>query len=96
MAIAFRHWLETMPTERGGSVFAPAGYISSMGDFVSLVAKEMRPRLGLDCEFSLGVQSDFSQPMILVNDTPVDSLFEQWNPAIAWDSLADYQKEKNQ
>ena len=95
MAFAYRHWLETMPMEKGGSVFAPAGYVSSMGDFVSLVANEMRPRLGLNCEFSLGTQTDFSQPMILVNDNPVDSLFENWNPSTAWDSLAAYQQEKN-
>ena len=63
-----------------------------MGDFVALVANEMRPRLGLPCEYKLGTQTDFSQPMVLVNDSPLSGVFPDWNPSDAWDNLATHQK----
>lgn len=93
LAKAYVYWVENMSAQK--SVFAPCGYVSSMADFVDLVAKEMRPRLGLSCDFGLGTQSDFTQPMILVNDTPVSHLFNDWDSAKAWDALAQYQQEKH-
>lgn len=92
MAKGFVYWLEHMPLEQKSSVFSPAGMISTMGDFVQKVASEMRPRLGLDCNVLLGTQSDFSQPMVLVNDSPLDHMFEDWQESEAWDALAQHQK----
>jgi UDP-glucose 4-epimerase len=92
MAKGFVYWLENLPLEESTSVFAPAGMISTMGDFVEKVASEMRPRLGLACQVILGPQADFSQPMVLVNDTPLDHMFDDWNENIAWDALAAHQK----
>ena len=62
-----------------------------MGDFVDKVALEMRPRLGLDCNVILGPQTDFSQPMVLVNETPLGHMFDDWNEDSAWDALAEHQ-----
>ena len=95
LAKAYAYWLEKMSTQEGTSVFAPCGYVSSMADFVDLVAKEMRPRLGLPCEFGLATQTDFSQPMILVNNVPATTCIPKWKATSAWDALAEYQKEKN-
>jgi UDP-glucose 4-epimerase len=92
MAKGFVYWVENMPTEAGDSTFSPAGYISSMGDFVGMVATEMRKRLGLECAYELGTQTDFSQPMVLVNDAPLNALFTDWDATSAWDSLAEHQK----
>jgi hypothetical protein len=92
MAKGFVYWLENLPLEEKTSTFAPAGMISTMGDFVEKVALEMRPRLGLDCKLILGPQTDFSQPMVLVNDSPLDHMFDDWKEDSAWDSLAEHQK----
>ena len=92
MAKGFVYWLENLPLEEQTSIFAPAGMISTMGDFVDKVAAEMRPRLGLDCNVILGPQTDFSQPMVLVNETPLGHMFDDWNEDSAWDALAEHQK----
>ena len=96
LAHAFAHWLEEMPSEPGRSVFDPAGYIGSMGDFVQKVAEAMRPRLGLPCEYGFAVQADFSQPMVLVNSIPAEPLAPGWDESKAWDALADHQKTLHQ
>jgi UDP-glucose 4-epimerase len=92
LAHAFVHWVEKMPSELGRSVFDPAGYIGSMGDFVQKVAEAMRPRLGLSCRYGCAVQTDFSQPMVLVNSIPAEPLAPDWDESKAWDALAEHQK----
>lgn len=91
LAKSFVYWLEHMPKDKGDSVFSPSGYVSNMGDFVALVAKEMQTRLELECKYKLGEQKDFSQPMTLVNETPLKPLFPDWNASEAWDALAEHQ-----
>ena len=95
LAQAYVYWLEQMVCTPGSSVFAPSGYVGSMGDFVGRIAKEMRIRLGWPCAYHLEKQTDFSQPKTLVNSTPVLPLFEHWDPATAWEALAAYQRKKN-
>ena len=38
------------------------------------------------------VTTDFSQPMVLVNDTPLGHMFDDWSEDSAWDALAKHQK----
>jgi nucleoside-diphosphate-sugar epimerase len=92
MARGFSHWVQECPDTVGKSSYSPSGYISTMGEFVSKVASEMRERLGLKCAFELGVQTDFSQPMVLVNNAPLQHLFEDWDESAFWDDLAVHQK----
>ena len=92
LAKGFVYWLENMPLQEPTSNFAPAGYISTMQDFVEKVAMEMRGRLSLDCAVRFAKQSDFSQPMVLVNDAPISHLFADWNEAQSWDALANHQQ----
>ena len=91
MALGFVHWVEECPTTVGTSSYAPAGYISTMGQFVERVAMELRSRLGLACAVEMGTQTDFSQPMVLVNDTPIQHQFPEWNESDFWTELADHQ-----
>ena len=95
LAKGFVYWIENMPIEAGDSVFFPSGYRSSMGDFVEMVASKMRERLGMECYYALQKQTDFSQPMVLVNETPLQTLFPDWNASTAWDALAKHQKYLN-
>ena len=91
LAHGFVYWVEECPNTVGTSAFTPSGYISSMGEFVDKVAAEMRPRLGLACAVEMGSQTDFSQPMVLVNDTPLQHMFSEWNETEFWDLLAEHQ-----
>jgi UDP-glucose 4-epimerase len=90
LALGFVHWVETCPSTVGKSSFLPSGYISTMGEFVERVARELRTRLGLECAVEMGVQTDFSQPMVLVNDTPILPMFPTWNEQHFWDQTAVY------
>ena len=92
LALGFVHWVDACPNTVGTSVYTPAGYISTMGEFVERVAQELRGRLGWDCAVEMGVQTDFSQPMVLVNDTPLLPLFTTWDEKVFWDDLAIHQQ----
>ena len=91
MALGFVHWVEQCPDTVGTSSYAPAGYISTMGEFVERVASELRIRLGLECAVEMGTQTDFSQPMVLVNDTLLQHQFPEWDEADFWAELAEHQ-----
>ena len=95
LALGFVHWVEQCPSIVGTSSFAPSGYISTMGEFVERVARELRPRLGLECAVEMGTQTDFSQPMVLVNDTPIRSMFPTWDEHCFWDQMAAHQQNLN-
>jgi hypothetical protein len=43
----------------------------------------------------MGVQTDFSQPMVLVNETPLFPLFQTWDEQLFWDDLALHQQNLN-
>jgi UDP-glucose 4-epimerase len=68
----------------------PSGYIESQGAFTHRIASEMRPRLGLKCDFGIRAQGDFSEPLVRVNTDPVHPAPLQWSEGDAWDQLAAY------
>ena len=47
-----------------------------------------RPRLGLECGVELGIQTDFSEPLIRVNTDLLDTGAYGWSETDAWDALA--------
>jgi nucleoside-diphosphate-sugar epimerase len=67
----------------------PSGYLESQGAFAERIAAAMRPRLGLDCELELAVQTDFSEPMMRVNTDPAARYVTAWKEEIAWDLYAE-------
>ena len=91
LALGFAYWVDESPDVPGHSSFYPSGYTSTMADFVGKVATEMQARLDLKCGYELGVQTDFSQPMVLLNRTPLQDLFVGWNEKRFWDDLAQHQ-----
>ncbi len=74
----------------GISRIHPSGYVESQGAFAHRLAREMRQRLGLKCEFAPKAQTDFSEPLIRFNTGSIDIQALNWSEAIAWDELADY------
>lgn len=62
---------------------APSQYRETQGAFAQRFARELEPRLGVPCRLELREQTDFSEPLELVNDEPVDG-------PEPWDELADW------
>jgi nucleoside-diphosphate-sugar epimerase len=77
----------------GYSRAAPSGYIGSQGAFARRVARELEPRLGRPCPVELADQTDFSEPMIRVNQTLALRAHPGWSEAEAWDETADYYRD---
>ena len=67
----------------------PSGYVEAQGAFAGRFAEAMRVRLSLACEVELGVQADFSEPMMRVNTRPAARYVDNWNEATAWDAVAE-------
>jgi UDP-glucose 4-epimerase len=88
LAKAYVRFAETLV--EGISRINPSGYIESQGSFAYRLAREMNPRLGLQCQLVLNPQSDFSEPPIRVNTDPPDAKALNWDEKAAWDELADY------
>lgn len=91
LAIGFADWVEKCSDTVGTSEFRPSGYVSTMAAFVERVATEFRHRLAWDCRVDMATQTDSSQPITLVNDTPLQSLFLEWDEESFWDELVRHQ-----
>jgi UDP-glucose 4-epimerase len=62
---------------------APSQYRETQGAFAQRCARELEPRLGVPCRLELREQTDFAEPLELVNSEPVDG-------PEPWDELADW------
>ena len=94
LARGYADWVGECPEVVGASSFRPSGYVSTMADFVERVATAFRTRLNLACTVDMVEQTDFSQPMTLVNDTPLQERFPEWNEMEFWDALIAHQLQK--
>jgi len=88
LAEHYADFAEEMPSSLTSPRCGPMGYIETQGAFTLRFAAEMRKRLGLACEVTLGQQTDYSEPMVRVNTQSLPLLPEQWNESAAWDELA--------
>jgi UDP-glucose 4-epimerase len=88
LARIYVHFAEKLPT--GISRINPSGYVESQGAFTERLAKEMRNRLGLSCDFELRAQTDFSEPHVRINTDRFDADTLNWDEM---DELASYYKE---
>lgn len=92
LAREYRDLLETLPGTAGVVRRNPSGIVGEQGAFAHLVAREMRQRLGWDCELKLATQREFLEPVIRVNTESAAARHPGWDPSAAWDLLAEYQK----
>ncbi|NWJ27278.1 NAD(P)-dependent oxidoreductase [Rhizobium sp. RM] len=67
----------------------PSGYVETQGAFAQRFANSMRDRLQLDCALELGVQNDFSEPLMRVNTQSAAHYVGAWDENSAWRELAD-------
>ena len=62
---------------------APSQYRETQGAFAERFARELEPRLGVPCRLELREQTDFFEPLELVNTEPVDGP-EPWDELASW------------
>jgi UDP-glucose 4-epimerase len=67
---------------------SPSGYVSTQGEFAARVARELSPRLRVDCPLELAEQTAFPEPRVRVNTDRLDPAELGWDEARAWDELA--------
>ncbi len=71
----------------------PSGYVEKQGEFAQRVAREVKSRLGWNCELKLAKQEDFSEPLNRHNTEPAAPLAPGWNESKAWDAFAQFYAE---
>ena len=90
LARAYARFVETLPEDPGRQQLNPSGYIESQGAFAERFAREMRPRLGLDCALEHVDQTTFDEPRIRINTDALDAEPLGWDEREAWDELSAY------
>ncbi len=68
----------------------PSGYGESQGEFARRVAREVKSRLGWNCELILAKQETFTEPLERTNTEPAAPLVPSWNEVKAWDAFTGY------
>lgn len=74
----------------------PSGYVESQGAFAKRFAEALSVRLGWPCDIDLREQSVFREPLLRINTEALDHKALRWNEAEAWDSLAEYYRQRYQ
>ena len=68
----------------------PSGYIESQGQFTNRFSEAISKRLNILAPFELSKQTEFSEPLIRINNFPASKYVTNWNEERAWDELAEY------
>ncbi|MGB6882273.1 MAG: NAD(P)-dependent oxidoreductase [Microgenomates group bacterium] len=89
-AKTYKWYLETFVSAESPAKFRPSGYVGSQGDFAKLVARELGPRLKIECPLEFFDQVEFPEPKIKKNTHILDHKALGWNESHAWDELAEY------
>jgi UDP-glucose 4-epimerase len=88
LAQAYCSFFENMAKDPRPSKVNPSGYVETQGDFALRCARELGPRLKLDARVQLLEQTDFSEPLMRINNQPSETWSLSWNESLAWDELA--------
>lgn len=72
----------------------PSGYVEKQGEFASRVAREVKSRLGWNCELKLARQEEFSEPLERFNTDPARPMVPAWNESVAWDEFAGFYRSR--
>jgi len=89
LAASYAKFVGEMSAGKGRDKLNPSGYVETQGAFAERFAAAMRPRLGMECAIELGVQTDFSEPLMRVNVDSAARYVGGWNEAAAWDEAAE-------
>jgi UDP-glucose 4-epimerase len=71
----------------------PSGYVETQGAFVERLAREVSPRLGIECRVKLMIQKDFPEPLVRINTEPAARCEVSWSEPQAWEEYAQWMRE---
>jgi nucleoside-diphosphate-sugar epimerase len=71
----------------------PSGYVETQGAFVERIAREIGPRLGIECRVKLMTQKDFPEPLVRINTEPAARCEASWSEEQAWEEYAEWTRE---
>jgi nucleoside-diphosphate-sugar epimerase len=94
LAKAYADFVIEMAEAKRSMRRAPTFYVESQGAFAERFAREMSLRVAAACPVKIGVQTDFSEPMVRINTDPLDAARLGWNETTAWDAIAAYYAEQ--
>lgn len=89
LADAYAKFVGEMGVGKARDKLSPSGYVETQGAFAERFAAAMRPRLGVKCGLELGIQTDFTEPLMRVNVDSAARYIGDWDEAAAWDQAAD-------
>ena len=90
LALAYGRFAEALTDNPGFEKSNPSFYAGLQGEFTQRFAEEMKARLKMPCDFTLGEQEEFPEPRIRTNTDLIDAVNLGWNESIFWDQLANY------
>lgn len=90
MTACYVRFVESLSDKPGFERTNPSGYVESQEAFAERFAREMRPRLGLDCGMECLQQTEFLEPRVRLNTDVADVNALPWDATAAWNDLADY------
>jgi len=90
LARVYANFVQTLPAAAEFTKINPSGYVESQGSFALRFAREMQPRLRINCPVEMKTQADFSEPRIRINTDVPDAAALKWDEKAAWDAIADY------
>lgn len=65
----------------------PSYFVGSQQEFTLRFQQAMQPRLNVPCDVEFKIQTDFSEPLIRVNNDKIDP---EWDEKLFWDELAQF------
>lgn len=93
LARAYRGFAHRLSVTPGFEKHNPSCYAETQSAFTERFAREMRPRLGLECRFECKPQVDFIEPKVRINMDTLSARELEWDEKQAWDELAKYYRE---
>ncbi len=94
LALAYSRFVRQVVESRSSDKYGPIGYAETQGTFTERFAAAMRERLRWDCQVRLLTQMDFSEPLARINTNTIDTAALGWSEKAAWDSVADYYRDR--
>jgi len=88
LACAYARFAEQLAGSKGVAKLNPSGYVETQGAFAQRFARELAPRLALDCPLELLEQTEFTEPAVRLNTDRIDGSTLGWSESAAWDSVA--------
>jgi nucleoside-diphosphate-sugar epimerase len=90
LARAYVTFVEEFTRTTGFVKTNPSGEIGTIGSFVEQLAREVRCRTGLPCDFSLARQTDFREPVIRTNTDPTHDILGSLGEDVLYDELVSW------